>query len=141
MVMVLDCSVMATALFEEQDGLAYADAILGMLGGGAEAHVPAHWPVEIGNAIVMAERRKRFTQAERMRFLDAVSALGIEVEGAPSLEVLTRIMALADEHRLTVYDAAYLELALRKGMPLATLDKDLRRAAVRAGVPVITARK
>ena len=140
MVMVLDCSVVATSLFEEADGFEYADIVFDKLAVGEAACVPAHWPVEIGNAIAMSERRKRHSTADRARFLGNLSSLNIEIELDDPLDFLRRVLPLASEHRLTAYDAAYLELAMRKGLPLATLDKDLMRAAKRAGVSLVAAK-
>jgi predicted nucleic acid-binding protein len=139
MVMVLDCSVVATSIFEEVDGIEYADAVFDKLAVGGVACVPAHWPAEVGNAITMSERRKRHTEADRSRFLDDLSSLRIEVEESDPVDFLRRVLPLASEHRLTAYDAAYLELAMRKGLPLATLDKELKRAAKQAGVKLVEA--
>ncbi len=137
MVMVLDCSVTAAWLFEEEESLEYSDAMLDALKGGV-ACIPAHWFSEIANAIAMSERRKRHSEADRTRLLQMLEILPLDVDEA-SLERLDRILGLANEHRLTAYDAAYLELAMRKGLPLATLDKDLIRAAKRAGVALVKA--
>jgi len=138
MVMVLDCSVVATSLFEEEDGIDYADIVMDKLGLGGEACVPAHWPVEIGNAIAMSERRKQHSTADRSRFLGNLSSLNITIEEDDPIDLLRRVLPIASEYRLTAYDAAYLELAMRKGLPLATLDKELARAAKRAGVALVT---
>ena len=137
MVMVLDCSVTAAWIFEEKEDIAYSDAVLDELGGDGIAFVPVNWFSEIANTIAMSERRKRYTAAERSKFLQSLTALPIEVDEEASLRLVSRLLALASEYRLTAYDAAYLELAMRKGLPLATLDKDLRRAAKLAGVELV----
>ena len=96
--------------------------------------VPALWWFEIRNVLVVNERRGRVTQQETERFLGRVSQTTVNVDDAPDEAT---VMALARRHRLTVYDAAYLELALREGVPLATLDAALAQAARREGVAVL----
>jgi predicted nucleic acid-binding protein len=91
-----------------------------------EAMVPALWWFEIRNALVVNERRQRLGEPETAEFLDNLSRLRIVVDYAPNDRILLR---MARRHRLSVYDAAYLELAQREGAPLATLDNDLARAA------------
>jgi predicted nucleic acid-binding protein len=100
------------------------------------AVVPAFWPIEVGNTLVMAERRKRITAAALDRIADKLEALPIVVDERPMPETWRASIALAMRHRLTVYDAAYLELAMRRRLPLATLDSDLRKAAKAEGMTV-----
>ena len=90
-----------------------------------DAHVPPIWSLEVGNALMMAMRRKRITEAEFDRCIAAVSALPIE-EDPPA--ALAGVLSIARRFSLTSYDAAYLELAQRRGFPLATLDEKLRQA-------------
>ena len=96
--------------------------------------VPALWWFELRNGLVMNERRGRLTEQRTERFLQRLSRLPITLDPAPNG---TTIMALAHRHRLTVYDAAYLELALRERAPLATLDAALAAAARRECVAVL----
>jgi predicted nucleic acid-binding protein len=94
---------------------------------------PALWWFEVRNGLVVNERRRRITEADTTQFLDRISDLA-SIDQSPDE---TTVMALARRHRLTVYDAAYLELALREGADLATLDAELAEAARREGVAVI----
>jgi predicted nucleic acid-binding protein len=95
--------------------------------------VPALWWFEVRNGLVINERRHRVTEQESARFLEEISGLAT-VDQSPEEVAL---MALARKHRLSVYDAAYLELALREELPLATLDAALAAAARQEGVPVL----
>ena len=95
---------------------------------------PRLWWYEVRNALIQNERRGRLTAPETERFLDALTGVTTSLdEDADEYRLLT----LARRHRLTVYDASYLELALRRGLPLATLDADLAAAARAEGVPLI----
>ncbi|HWA90727.1 MAG TPA: type II toxin-antitoxin system VapC family toxin [Rhizomicrobium sp.] len=98
------------------------------------AVVPALWPAEVGNTLVVAERRQRVTASAIDRIVAELSTLPLTVEDRPALLSWTACIGLAMRHRLTVYDATYLELAVRRRLPLATLDKDLHRAAKAEGV-------
>ena len=97
--------------------------------------VPAVWPLEVVNALLVAMRRKRLTAADAARYLELLAALEVEIEAPHSLPSLAALMALAQAHSLAAYDASYLELALRRGLPLATVDQELAHAAHAAGVP------
>lgn len=98
--------------------------------------VPIIWPLEIANAIVMGERRKRGTSKSALEFLEDLTALLIDVDEENPLLLWPDIFNLSKKYRLTAYDACYLELALREKSPLATLDKDLKRAAHACGVEI-----
>ncbi len=131
---VLDASVAVSWAFpDEADSI--ASAALTRLRTDA-AHVPGLWWFEIRNTLLMGERRDRITQADTAAFLHDVARLSIIGDRAPQSD---RTLTLARQHRLTVYDAAYLELAERMALPLATQDRALRRAAAQAGVSVMTA--
>jgi predicted nucleic acid-binding protein len=99
-----------------------------------EALAPALWWFELRNGLVVNERRGRITEQKSAEFLADLSGLGITIDRSPNEG---RLMSLARRHRLTVYDAAYLELALREGLPLATLDALLAEAARQEGVAVL----
>ncbi|RMF31326.1 MAG: PIN domain-containing protein [Chloroflexi bacterium] len=131
---VIDASVVMAWCFEDEASL-YADAVLERLAK-ATAIAPIIWPLEVGNVLVVAERRGRITAAETVRFLDLLRQLPIAVEGGTASRIFGEILALAREQRLSTYDAAYLDLAMRAGLPLATQDAALRQAAARCGVPV-----
>jgi len=100
----------------------------------AEAVVPPLWLLELANGLVVAERRGRLTRAESTRFLGLVRELPIRIDQTATLDLASSVMDLARDYELSAYDAAYLELALRLGQPLATLDGRLRSAADRVGV-------
>ena len=100
-----------------------------------EAVVPCLWWFEVRNILVVNERRGRISESETAAFLLNLSRLRVRPDRLPEADAVLR---LARTHRLSVYDAAYLELAQREGLPLATLDTDLRRAAAEAGVAVLS---
>jgi predicted nucleic acid-binding protein len=132
MAFVLDASVtMSWAFPDERDGFAFA--ILERLGAD-QACVPLVWWFEMRNVLLVNERRQRITEADTANFFHMLSRLSIEIDAAPDSD---RVMALSRRHRLTVYDCAYLELALRQNLQLATLDKQLAAAAAREGVLLI----
>jgi predicted nucleic acid-binding protein len=131
---VLDNSVaVAWALAEENPG---AERVMDLLADG-EARVPGIWPLEFANALLVAERRKRLTEAGAAEVRDIVLALPIRVVPESPDRVLTAVLALARQHGLSVHDATCLDLAMREGLPLATLDDRLRDAARRCGVPLL----
>jgi len=99
--------------------------------------VPALWPLEVANAILSAERKKRLTVAQGTAFLRRVSGFPISLDTMPVGHAFNQILSVGRQHELTAYDAAYLELALRQNLPLATLDEALRRAARAAGVRLV----
>lgn len=102
-----------------------------------EALVPAIWPLEIANALLVGERRKRITSAKARTFLSHLAALPIVVEPVDLPRAFADVFALGKKHALSSYDAAYLELAVRASLPLATLDGGLRKAAKTAGVRLL----
>lgn len=122
------------AWFFEDETTEWTEALLGRLESGDEAVVPKHWPVEVANALLMAMRRGRISREKAIRFLEDLLALPIRIDPAGNEITFHGVFVLAERLRLTVYDAAYLELAIREGMSLATLDDDLRKAARAAGV-------
>jgi len=130
---VVDSSLtMAWYLEDERDD--YADATHAALIGGAEALVPPLWPYEVANGFRMAERRRRVQAAEIPRVLALLAPLPIQVQVTAHERAQREVLALALQEGLTCYDAAYLELAMREGLPLATLDAQLKSAAARVGV-------
>jgi predicted nucleic acid-binding protein len=96
--------------------------------------VPGLWSLEIANGLVTGERRGRIRPAESAAFVALLEELPIVADGATGARALHETMNLAREHGLTAYDAAYLELAMRLGLPLATGDRSLAAAAERVGV-------
>lgn len=98
------------------------------------AVAPALWPLEVANAVLMGERRQRSTEAQAAKWLGNLSSLPITVDDETAARAWSDVLRLARAHRLSAYDAAYLELALRRGLPLATLDDQLKAAAAAVGV-------
>jgi len=131
---VLDASVAACWAFDDEDHPAAALALERIRGD--EARVPALWWFEVRNVLVVNERRGRLTEADTAAFLRRVSRLGVTIDHSPEEAA---VLALARRHRLSVYDASYLELAQREALPLATLDAELARAARAEGVAVLEA--
>ncbi len=101
------------------------------------ASVPSIWPLEVQNVLLVAERRGHVRRAQSARFLEILAALPIQVDQSQADWQSGRISAIAREQKLSAYDAAYIELALRNGKPLATLDKSLKKAARQLGVPLV----
>lgn len=132
---VVDASVAIAWILPDENGYRPLD-LAEQLGTG-QAIVPNHWYSEVANALLMAERRRRITPAETTQFLAFLIDVGIETDSAPGRDNTTSIISLARAHGLTVYDAIYLELAMRSGRALATLDHALRRAAATVGVEII----
>jgi len=132
--MVVDAFV-ALAWGFADEGNEYAAAVLLALESETML-VPTLFALEVANALVMGERRKRLRQAEIQRFVDLLEGLSMVQDVQPRGVMMTAVLAIAREHGLSAYDAAYLELAIRAGAPLATLDKALRVAARKAGVKV-----
>jgi predicted nucleic acid-binding protein len=130
---VLDSSVTMTWFFEDEATPA-TDALLDQLAADAHAVVAAHWALEVSNTLLMGERRKRCTVAESTHFLQILNGLQIETDQETVDRAGGTTLALARTHGLTLYDSAYLELAMRSRLPLATLDHRLRAAAVKTGV-------
>jgi len=129
---VVDSSItMSWCLGDESD--AYAAAALVALGTHV-GRVPCLWPFEVANGLWMSERRGRITPAQIGRALADLGALPIEVDAGGYSRALSTVLSLSRQERLTAYDAAYLELAMREGLPIATLDQQLRDAAARVGV-------
>jgi len=101
------------------------------------AYVPELWALEVGNILVAAERRKRITHAGIAEFLSLLRELNIQVDNETSERAFHEIIALAYSENLTTYDAAYLELAMRLGSPLASKDDKLSKVAKKLGVKVL----
>jgi predicted nucleic acid-binding protein len=130
---VADASATLPWCFAEE-ATAATEALLDRVQRGEEVLVPAHWPTEVMNGLLMAVRRGRIDHARVARFARALAALPIRIQPPPAPAAWDPVIDVAFDYQLTVYDAAYLELARRTGLPLATLDGDLRKAAPAAGV-------
>ena len=134
--LVADASATLTWCFEDE-ALPWTDELLANLKGGSEAIVPPHWPAEVANALLVAVRRGRISREKANRFFLDLRALPIQVDAESIETVFDQVFELAEKFHLTIYDAAYLGLAIRKGLPLATLDQDLRKAARASGVSLL----
>ncbi|HEX8202977.1 MAG TPA: type II toxin-antitoxin system VapC family toxin [Isosphaeraceae bacterium] len=132
--LVLDCSVALCWYFRDEAD-PYADGVATKLTS-TEAVVPSLWPLEVANAVLMGERRKRSTQADAQRWITVLETLPITLDGETAARAWNDTLRLARAQNLSAYDAAYLELALREGLPLATLDAGLKAAAQAVGVPL-----
>jgi predicted nucleic acid-binding protein len=133
---VADASVTLAWCFSDE-ATAFTGQLLDRAVAGEHLLVPAHWPVEILNGLMRAKRRGRVTEAEIQFFFDNLRSFDLSVDPPHDLAGLENVRACADRHGLTSYDAAYLELALRSGMPLATLDDALLKAAVAEAAAVV----
>ena len=117
--------------------LRYAGLVLDSLNK-ASAVVPVTWGLEVANVIARAEAKAIVTEARSRTFLELLEGINIEVDQATFSRSLSDTLQLARRYRLSAYDASYLELALRRSLPLATLDEDLQKAAKNAGVARLT---
>jgi predicted nucleic acid-binding protein len=131
---VIDASVALAWCFPDVAS-DYADGVLVALED-RTVMVPAIWPVEITNALLVGERRKRIRQPEVQRFVELLKGLTIVEDGQPFADTVSNILPLAREYDLSAYDAAYLDVAVRHGAPLATLDGALQKAAHAAGIKI-----
>ena len=127
---VVDASVSA-AWFLPDEANAATEALLNATAT-HEVWVPALWLLEIGNLLISAHRRKRITADKRRELAAAASALRLKIDREPV--AITTLDEIAASLGLTAYDAAYLELALRRGLPIATLDSALAQAMTKSGV-------
>ena len=132
---VVDCSIAMAWLFHDEATLKTA-ALLKRLAT-ETALVPAWWFIEIANVLAMAERKGRITARQSDAFIADLSKLGIERDNEAPDRAFTHLLALCRTRRLTGYDAIYLDLAIRRSLPLATLDGDLRKAAKKLGVALL----
>jgi predicted nucleic acid-binding protein len=134
---VLDASTVLTWCFPDEEAQK-AQEVSERIAGGDSVIVPAFWPHEVLNALLVGERRKRLTPELTQAFLADLNRLPVDIDGAATRDMVFNItQTLCRKHALTAYDAAYLEIAIRGGYPLATADQDLKRAAVAEGVQLL----
>lgn len=131
--LVLDASVTLAWCFPEER-TRFTEAVLDLLANGANVVAPAIWPFEVANALLVGERRKRVTVAQVTSLLLRIADLPIAVDPAHVDHAFLQTLPLARQMQLDEYDAAYLELALRLSLPLATLDVKLQQAAKNVGI-------
>jgi predicted nucleic acid-binding protein len=132
---VVDNSVALAWCFEDE----HTQPILDLLDRVAEtgAVAPSLWPLEALNGLLMAERRRRLDTKRRQRLADFLRDLPVTLDAETADQAWTATARLAERYRLTMYDAAYLELAQRRRLPLATLDQDLIRAGKALGMTLL----
>jgi predicted nucleic acid-binding protein len=135
---VFVASITMTWCFDDES-TPQTDAMLDQLGRGHAAVVPQIWALEVANVLAIAMRKKRISGTDRTRFLKLLDSLPILADVRPAHSVFSDVLPLADRYKLSVYDASYLELAVRMHVPMATLDRELRTAAASAGVTLISA--
>lgn len=130
---VLDCSLTMSWCIQGEKSRA-TEAILDRFAQGSRALVPALWFWEVNNVMLTAERLGRIDPAKRHEQVTILKKLPIDIDEDAHKQAWSDAAALACTHRLSIYDAAYLEMALRYGLPLGSLDKTLRHAAGKIGV-------
>ena len=135
--LVLDASVALSWCFDDKATAATREVLVRLDKDTAVA--PSLLLLEVANVLVLAERKKRISPGGTAEFIDLIDKLAIEIEEQTSARVLHDVLNLARGEALTAYDASYLELAMRLGLPLASKDVALRRAASRLGVPLLGA--
>ncbi len=135
MSVVIDASLTLAWYFDDETTAA-TDAVLDQVSD-TGAVVPGLWRLEVASGLQAALRRKRITAPYRDRCLSELGQLSITIDADTDRHAWTTTLGLAEHFDLTIYDATYLELAQRRGLPLATLDKQLRDVAVTVNVPLL----
>ena len=133
--LIIDCSIaMAWCFSDERSpvGDQVQDRLVDEI-----AIVPAHWFLEVTNVLAMAEKRGRISVSDSALFLQLIQEFAIEIDDEIPARSFDHVLPLCRSQKLTSYDAAYLDLALRRRLPLATLDKQLSRAARALGIEVV----
>lgn len=133
---VVDASIFGPLFFEDEKDDLLAD-LPGLIGDEA-CVAPQHWRLEVTNQVLTGLRRKRMTQSMADRAITQIDLLPISVDGETGHRY-AESYALACKHQLTIYDAAYLELATRLGLSLATYDAELRKAALAENIKLLPA--
>ena len=134
---VLDNTVTLAWCFSDE-ATPFTDMLLNRLSNLTDsAIVPALWLYEVVNVIALAARKARITERQAQDFLESLANLPIEIEHPTRTQMFVSIWALLRQHKLTAYDASYLELVIRHGLPIPTFDTALMRAALDAGVDLL----
>ena len=134
---VLDSSVTLAWYFKDEPN-EYANSVREMMVR-SRAIVPGLWPLEVANSVVIGERRGRSTRAQAATWLSVLGAFPIRVDDETSVRAWGDTLNIARAQNLSAYDAAYLEVAMRRGLPIATLDDELKAAAMAVGVSLYAA--
>jgi len=132
---VLDASTAVSWCFEEVQ-TPYALGVLEFVSEGSEVYVPHIWPLEVTNALVKAFRRQQITRQELFEYAEQLARLRVKVDFEAAERAFDQVISLAERYQLTTYDASYLELAQRRGLPIASTDGSLVQAAAAVKVPV-----
>lgn len=130
---VADASV-AIAWVHPAQATPETEAMLDRLAAGHSLVVPALWPLEVANALTVLRRRRKLTADEARTAIEIIRELPAVIDHEAAAIAFTRLVDLASEHELTVYDATYIELATRRQLPLASNDARMKQAAIRSGV-------
>jgi predicted nucleic acid-binding protein len=130
---ILDSSVTLIWAFDDESS-SYGEKLLDQMPK-LQAYVPTLWSFEVSNALLVGERRERLKPADTLRFLALLAAFPINIDSETTARASSDTVNLARIYNLSIYDAAYLEVAIRKGLPLATVDNKLKSAAQLVGVP------
>ncbi|HEX6097408.1 MAG TPA: type II toxin-antitoxin system VapC family toxin [Thermoanaerobaculia bacterium] len=130
---VADASV-AIAWVHPAQATGETDAMLERLAEGGSLVVPALWPLEVANALTVLRRRGKLTPGETRTAIEVLRELPVVVDHEAATIAFTRLVELASQHELTIYDATYIELAMRRQLPLASNDAKMKHAAARSGV-------
>jgi predicted nucleic acid-binding protein len=121
----------------EDETTAASEEMLEWAAEGSELHVPSLWPWEILNVVAVTIKRRRISADRGMEFLELLATLNFKIDRPPETGDFPRLHSLALNHKLTAYDAAYLDLAKRLSLPLASRDDDLRAAALAEGIALL----
>lgn len=133
--LVIDCSITMAWLFEDEK-TAKTECILNDIVANTSALVPSVWLLEVINTLLVGERRKRLTSAQVIHFLETLKNLDIQIDQHNNHGQSDSILNIARNYQLSAYDAAYLNLAIKHDVPLATLDKKLLSSAKACGVVI-----
>jgi predicted nucleic acid-binding protein len=133
---VIDSSI-GIAWIHPHQATSETDNLLEQVDAGATIVVPSLWYLEMANSLLLLQRRKRITPDERKTALETLSAMVFTVDEGSSLTAFNKMSGLAEKYNLTIYDAAYLEVALRRKLPLASRDDALSRAAGKCGIKML----
>lgn len=129
---ILDASVTVAWAFTNETST-FAEGVFDRVGSDS-ALVPSVWWLEVMNTLLVGERRNRLTRSQSAHFVEVLESLPIALEPGSGRAVPSRLLSFSRDLGPTVYDACYVDLALRRDLPLATLDDRMRAAAHRAGV-------
>lgn len=132
---ILDCSMTMSWCFSDEatpESMKVQDQLVS-----ESAIVPAHWFLEVSNVLAMAEKRKRITMADADQFLGQIATLDIQVDSYVASKHCFELISLCRTYGLTAYDAAYLDLAIRLQIPIASHDSALRKAVASLGMQVL----